>query len=232
MIAVRAADFSSELRRLCPTIHSPTPSLEFERLWIEKVNRPWCPGQENVLGLYGLNQEVAQTASGREGEKYASVALANMARLKARWTVIPDENEWKALEREAPEEVSWLEILINRNEEKMSRLPSASPEALVVFEQTAVEMFALRLPKRGQWKQVRDKMRPLSGLYPQSFFYAARLYDSKLRIADREQTETALSDCVYYLKRLEQRFEIRDWQRALKLQHEIIETVSAKVRKL
>lgn len=232
MIAIRTADFSSEIRRLCPTVHSPTPSLEFERLWTEKVNRPWFPGPENVLGLYGLNQEVAQTASGREGEKYAAMALANMARLKARWTEIPEETEWQALEREAPAEVRCLESLINRNEMDIEKRAFLPLEARAVLEEVVLEQFALRHPKRGKWKQVRDKMRSLSGLYPESFFHAARLYDSKLRVADREQNETALSDCVYYLKRLEQRFEIRDWQRALKLQREIIDTVSAKVRKL
>lgn len=232
MIAVRAAEFSSELRRRCPTIHSPNPTLEFERLWTETVNRPWYPGQENVLGLYGLNQEIVQTAAGREGEKYKAMALANMARLKARWTEIPEETEWQALEQETPAEVPWLEALINRNETQIEKQLSSIPEIRTVFEEVVMEQFALKLPKRGKWKQVRDRMRSLSGLYPESFFHAARLYDSKLRVADREQTETALSDCVYYLKRLEQRFEIRDWQRALKLQREIIDTVSAKVRKL
>ena len=231
MINVRAADFSSELRRLCPTVNSPTPSLEFDRLWNEKVNRPWLPGPENVLGLYGLNQEVAQTASGREGEKYAATALANMARLKARWTEIPDETEWQALEREAPAEVPWLEALINRNEKDIKKLASLPPEARTVREEVTLERFALKLPERGKWKQVRDKTRSLSGLYPQSFFHAAQLYDSKLRVADRRQTEAALSDCLYYLKRLEQRFEIRDWKRALKLQREIIKVVTAKVKK-
>ena len=231
MIAIRAADFSGELLKLCPTVDSPTPSLEFERLWNERVNLPWHPGPENVLGLYGLNQHVAQTASGREGEKYASRALANMARLKARWTELPDESEWRALEREAEVEVPWLEALINRSQQDLEKLAPPT-QVRSVFEEARLERFALGLPKRGRWKKVRDKTRSLSGLYPASFFHAARLlYDSKLRVTDRRESETKLPDCVYYLRRLEKRFEVRGWERALKLQREIIMRVTTKEKR-
>lgn len=117
MIAVRAVAKIAELRALCPTVDSPQVSLEFEEMWQTLVDRPWRAGQENVLGVRGLNREVADTASGREGEEYVREALANIARCKARWTEIPTEREWQALESVNPSEVGWLEFLISRRSE-------------------------------------------------------------------------------------------------------------------
>lgn len=243
MIAVRSSDISRELRRYCPTVDSPLVSMDFERLWQELVNRPWLAGPENVLGLYGLNQIVAEGSSGREGERYVRLALANMARLKARWTEVPDEVEWQALEQEAPEEVPWLELLINRKtiaaRGKELELPQPSSsdgsrrrDLLSILPELDVERLGLTLPQRGAWKTVSKKFKNSTELYPLSFHLGAQLYDRKLRINSRKNIEGKLSDCLYFLNRLESRFGLRGWKRALEHQREIIAVVTAKSEKL
>lgn len=270
MIAIRSADLVEALRGACPTEESPKLIMEFQQLWSVHVDRPWYSGQENVLGLYALNQEVAQTASGREGERYSRTALANMARLKARWTEIPDDQEWKALEKDAPEEVPWLEIMINRRcapeaqraieawsppaepwlslkrslaglfptgKKKLQSLPVAaldelSPgrEVLHTAYDMGIELLGTTLSERGAWKRVSTALQGVEGLYPHCYRVGASLYAGKLKKGERDAAELELSDLVYYLRRLEKRFAIRGWQRALGLQKKIIELVTGKSR--